>query len=164
MATPSLSTKPDRGAAAAHDHGIPRSPQWKAARKKYAKAHPFCEVCGPGVQRAHLEIHHVNPYHVCQLIGRGDLEFDFRNLVSLCEDDGFDHHLLVGHFDSFKSSNPNVRTDVTTYKGMTLDGIRLDARWVASSKIREKDWADMTDADKAALRKELDEMYPLVAK
>lgn len=156
-----MSKKIDRGAAVAHDHGIPRSSRWKTARTKFRRAHPFCEACGPGVKRVHLEVHHVVPYHLCVLLGRGDLELDPRNLCVLCEDDYFDHHLLVGHLSDFSSTNPIVRESALTFFGLTRSEIKTDARWVGLAHARPPEWGKMTDRDKLALRDELDAVYPV---
>jgi hypothetical protein len=156
-----MSTKIDRGAAVAHDHGIPRSPHWKTVRTTFRRAHPFCDACGPGSPRVHLEVHHVIPYHLCALLGRPDLELDPRNLVVLCEDEGFDHHLLVGHLGDFQTSNPIVRESVSTFFGATVAQIRIDARWVGLARAKPPEWGNMTDQNKLALRDEMDAVYPI---
>ena len=154
-------TTTDRGATVGHDHGIPRSSKWKTARRNYIKAHPFCEACGPTVTRTQLEVHHRIPYHLCGLLGRPELEFDARNFIVLCEDDGVDHHLLLGHLDSFQTSNKSVQQSVLDFFGSTAAQIRGDTRWLALKAAAPKAWEDMTDDDKAAMKAAMDVLCPI---
>lgn len=154
--------RPDRGGDTAATHGVKRSPHWGRVRAAYIKKNPLCAACGPELDtRDHNEVHHIIPFHFCVLLGRPDLELDARNLITLCEHDDYDHHLLIGHLNHFQSSNPDVRTDAQTrYYGWTQDRITIDSDYQKRAKNRPKEWSAMTDADKAALRKLMDDMFP----
>lgn len=90
------------------------------------------------------------------------MELDPRNLIVLCEDSGIDHHLLVGHLDSFKSSNPDVKTAASVlYFGWTEEQIRADESWKKQLLSCPKEWKDMTDAEKQALRLTMDQLCPV---
>ncbi len=58
-----------------------------------------------------------------------NLELDPRNLITLCELPGRDHHLLIGHLDEWESYNVNVRDDAKRYYGKSADQIRANATW-----------------------------------
>lgn len=96
----------DHGLVVAQKHGIERSPKWPATQEAYRKAHPYCAACGSAEK---IQIHHVYPFHEVVAVGRPDLELDWRNLISLCENPGMDCHLKVGHLGFFQSYNPSVR-------------------------------------------------------
>ena len=94
-------------------HGIQRSPAWPHAEKLHLQLQPTCVCCKPGMHpNAGVQVHHIFPFHYVIALGRPDLELDQRNLITLCENEegkpGENHHLLVGHLDSFQSSNLSV--------------------------------------------------------
>jgi hypothetical protein len=165
----------DHGAEASAEHGIPRSPQWPSARKRHLSTQPYCLACkmpsrmGKIIHKVAtltgikaMQVHHKIPFHFCVLLGRPDLEFDQRNLITLCSS-GKNHHLFLGHLDDFKAYNPNVVNSVIKYFNWTGDQIRKDPDWMTTSKGRPKAWDKMTDDDKKDLRALMDRLYPLAA-
>ena len=84
---------------------------------------PGCAACGYRGQG--LQVHHIKPFHL-----HPTLELDPRNLITLCEVKGRDHHLLLGHLDEWESYNVNVRRDVKHYYGKTALHIRSDVAWL----------------------------------
>lgn len=147
----------DRGLLAAATHGLARSPHWSTVEHAFRSTNPTCTACGSSEA---LQVHHVEPFHFCVLVGRPDLELDPRNLISLCERAGEDHHLLLGHDGDFRSSNPNVRADVVTFQGMTADAVRGNAAWLAEKTTRYRPWAVWTSPDRLAYRAKLDSALP----
>ena len=144
-----------------------RSPEWERIKNAHLKKEPQCVCCGshwrPGTP---VQVHHIFPFHYCVALGRPDLELDERNLVTLCETEaggqGQNHHLLVGHLDDFEAANPLSRTDATrTYFEMLAGAIRADARWGREVKARLPLLRQMTVAQKAAFRREMDLRVPL---
>jgi 5-methylcytosine-specific restriction endonuclease McrA len=93
-----------------------RSPRWPAARDKYLKKVGKCEACGSTVD---LQVHHVKPFHL-----HPDLELDPTNFISLCMDTN-ECHLNIGHGDSFKAYNPNVREDAAKFLTASSDDRKL---------------------------------------
>jgi hypothetical protein len=71
-----------------------------------------------------LQVHHIKPFHL-----HPNLELDPRNLITLCELPGRDHHLLIGHLDEWESYNVNVRDGAKRYHGKSADQIRANATW-----------------------------------
>jgi hypothetical protein len=157
----------DHGAAEAKRTGVrDRSPEWPKVEKEHLAKEPTCACCKAGTNRgAGLQVHHRFPYHYCIALGRPDLELDDRNLITLCEDEagkpGQNHHLLVGHLDDFQSSNLDVVVDSkTTFHGMAAAEIRANATWKAKVAKGLKPLDKMTDADKAAFAKLMNETLP----
>jgi hypothetical protein len=156
---------------AKHDHGAEeakrtignaRSSHWPTVEKAFRKLHPQC-VCCVVRSTKHVQIHHRFPFHYCVALGRPDLELDMRNLITLCEWPSHpspDHHLLVGHLDSFKSSNLHVAEDALTFRGMSAAEIQKDPRWQKKVKERLKPLDQMTTRDKAAFKKLMNEKLP----
>lgn len=86
-----------------------RSPQWPRIRRAHLEAEPICQWCG-GTRS--LEVHHIHPYHIYP-----SMELDASNLVTLCEEDGRECHLRVGHFCSFEAGyNLDIRTDCEKHR------------------------------------------------
>jgi hypothetical protein len=56
-----------------------------------------------------MQVHHVKPFHL-----HPELELEESNLISLCMGDN-ECHLFIGHGDSFKCYNPNVREDAAKF-------------------------------------------------
>lgn len=157
----------DPGAEEALRFGLQRSPEWPRVARAYLAEHPHCACCKPGDGGAavvRLQVHHVFPFHYCVVLGRPDLELDARNLITLCErgagEAGENHHLLVGHLDSFQSANLQVRTDVREFYGMAAERIRGDARWKAKVMRRVKGLEGMTAGERREMRERMDERMP----
>ena len=91
---------------------VRRSSRWPATRKVHLLLEPSCQACGA---RERLEVHHVIPVHVAQVLGRPELELDPRNLITLCEGAVVNCHLLFGHLRLWQSWNHQVREDVETW-------------------------------------------------
>lgn len=148
-------------------HGIRRSPHWPTVEHHFKAANPFCMACGKDapITLAEIQVHHRIPFHFCILLGRPDLETDFRNLVGLCETEAGpalpNHHLLLGHLDDFKSYNVDVLEDASVdFYQKTAQEIIASKTWVQKHTNKPKAWADMTDEDKKALRELMDSWYP----
>jgi hypothetical protein len=148
----------NEGAKVALDHGIKRSSKWEGFRKKFLQKNSICAVCG-GIEK--LEAHHIQPFHFCIMAGRPDLELDERNLITLCESENNNHHLLIGHNNDFRSSNPNVIEDCIKFKNLNESQIKLNEEWIAEEKNKPKELNEMSDEDKIKFKKMLDEKYPL---
>lgn len=159
---------PDHGLLAAKkvDSSIERSPEWPAVQKAHLNMQPNCIACKPGTHTNEgLQVHHIFPFHYCIELGRADLELDQRNLVTLCEkEEGHtaeDHHLLIGHYGDFKSSNLNVKDDAThTFYNMTEAQIRASTIWLSKKKSKLMPLDKMTQKEKDDLRALMDSNFP----
>ena len=121
--------KRDHGLEIARRHGTERSPQWPRVEKEHLMREPTCAACG---YRGHgLQVHHIKPFHL-----HPGLELDPRNLITLCEIKGRDHHLLLGHLDEWESYNVSVRSDVKHHYGKTALQIRSDIAWLKAMAKR----------------------------
>lgn len=94
-----------------------------------------------------------------------DLELDERNLISLCEteDDrpSEDHHLLVGHFDDFKSSKLDVVKDASvTFFGSSGAEVRASEAWKRNVEARLPRLERMSEQEKAALVRLMNHTFP----
>jgi hypothetical protein len=144
------------------DHEEKRSPEWPAYRDAYLKANPKCSVCSATTD---LQVHHIYPVSYIYEVGREDLELNFKNYMTLCESErganGENHHLLVGHLDSFKSRNINVRDDSRKFRNRPHKkaDIEGDADWKKEKATRPKPASDMTNAEKDALKAELVHLF-----
>jgi Na+-transporting NADH:ubiquinone oxidoreductase subunit NqrA len=78
-----------------------RSGEWPTIRKHFLEKNPTCAACG---EKILLNVHHMQPFHEFP-----QLELDENNLITLCMKNLC--HLEIGHGDSFKSFNPNVKKD-----------------------------------------------------
>ncbi len=157
----------DHGARAAAFFGISRSPHWPEVAKAHLAKQPHCVCCESCRCNPNVQVHHIFPFHYCIALGRPDLELDDRNLITLCGDDldqpGENHHLWVGHFDNFQSSNLAVVRDAEkTFKGMTAGDIKNDARWRRRWVRRLKPLEEMTAVDRAAFLRVMDRRMPRV--
>lgn len=112
----------DHGQEIARRHGHERSPEWHRVEKEHLLHEPACVVCGH--RGKGLQVHHIKPFHL-----HPNLELDPRNLITLCELKGRDHHLLIGHLDEWESYNVNVKEDAHHYHGKTSLQIRSDTAW-----------------------------------
>jgi hypothetical protein len=165
-----LNLRTDRGLNEALSCGVAsRSPKWPKVQKAHLKIEPICACCKPGENAsASLQVHHKFPFHYCVALGRPDLELDQRNLITLCETTkdrpAPDHHLLVGHLGDFKSTNLNVKTDVTTFNGMSEQQIKTDPRWKTDEKGRLKPLNEMSMDEKNAFVELMNSTFPKIEK
>jgi len=136
-----------------------RSDKWDEVRDAFIKKHPTCAICGSTIN---LQVHHIFPFHYCIALGRPDLELDDRNLMTLCETQGFDHHLLIGHFDDFKSSNLNIKNDTIKYHGLTETQIKANNNWLFEKKSKLKALEKMSDQEKSDFTDLMNKTYPIV--
>ncbi len=119
----SVSTKKrDHDLETARRHGVERSPHWPHVEKEHLLHEPSCAACGH--RGKGLQVHHIKPFHL-----HPNLELDPRNLITLCEIKGREHHLLLGHLDEWESYNVNVREDVKRYYGKSAAAIKADLHW-----------------------------------
>jgi hypothetical protein len=140
-------------------HG--RSSHWPAVEKAFRKVHPQCVACiVKSVTR--IQIHHRFPFNYCIALGRPDLELDPRNLITLCEwkSPSPNHHLLLGHLDSFQSADLGIADSAIAFRGMSAAEIRADKRWIAKVAARLKPLDQLTAADKKAFTKQMNQMFP----
>lgn len=84
-----------------------RSPHWSTVRKRHLEKFPTCAVCGGNVK---LQVHHRHPFHL-----HPELELEESNLITLCEAQGRNCHLIFGHLLNFRSFNPDVGVDAATW-------------------------------------------------
>jgi len=99
---PPLILPPGAMAMGVGEMGI-RSPKWEGVRHAYAMLHPSCAACG-GAKL--IQIHHCRPFHL-----HPELELEFSNLITLCEDPERLCHHRIGHAWDWKAFNPYVRDD-----------------------------------------------------
>ena len=114
--------RPDRGADIARQHGLERSPQWPGVEREHLLREPACAACG--YKGDGIQVHHIKPFHL-----HPHLELEPDNLITLCQVDGREHHLLLGHLDEWSSYNEHVRADVKHFYRKKAAHIRADARW-----------------------------------
>lgn len=114
--------KRDHGARIGRRHGHARSPQWQAVEKAHLLQEPRCMACGYKGRK--LQVHHIRPFHL-----HPQLELDPKNLITLCEARGREHHLLLGHLGSWDSYNEHIREDVKRFHRKTASQLRADLHW-----------------------------------
>lgn len=112
----------DHDLETARKHGTERSSQWPHVEKEHLMHEPSCAACG--YRGKGLQVHHIKPFHL-----HPNLELDPRNLITLCEIKGRNHHLLLGHLDEWESYNVNIREDVKRYYGKSAASIKNDLNW-----------------------------------
>ena len=112
----------DHGAHIARKHGHERSPEWHRVAMEHRLREPACVVCGYKGKK--LQVHHIKPFHL-----HPHLELDPDNLITLCEARGREHHLLLGHLDSWASYNEHIRADAKHFHRKTAAQIRADLGW-----------------------------------
>ena len=117
-----MRNKLDYGAHIARQHGRERSPQWSRVAREHRLREPACQACG--YKGSKVQVHHIKPFHL-----HPQLELDPRNLITLCEAKGREHHLLLGHLDAWGSYNEHIRDDVKHFYRKTSAQIRADLRW-----------------------------------
>lgn len=153
----------DNGLVEAARHGVARSPHWPAVEHAFRAAHPHCMACPPDAPPHAVAVHHKWPFHIVTLLGRPELELSSANLISLCEtthtQKSENHHELLGHLADFKSYNASVAEDASTlFHGLTAEQIRADIRW--TTKVHARPLDELTDEQKAEIRRILDETFP----
>jgi hypothetical protein len=87
-----------------------RSYQWSKTRKEFLENNPNCAACG---RNKKLEVHHIKPYHL-----HPELEHDFSNLITLCDDPC---HFVFGHLMNYQSWNEEVIQDSQEYLSKILN-------------------------------------------
>lgn len=117
-----IAKKRDYRADIAKRNGCERSPQWQRVRKEHLLREPACAVCGHKGRK--LQVHHIKPFHL-----HPQLELDPRNLITLCEVRGREHHLLLGHLNTWESYNEHIRDDAKRFYRKTAAQIRADSVW-----------------------------------
>lgn len=95
---------------------LKRSNRWDDVRDAFIDKHPTCAACG---SRAMLNVHHIRPFHLFP-----HMELVEDNLITLCEGQVINCHLLFGHLRNWGSYNPDVVKDA--------------AEWLAKIKARLK--------------------------
>lgn len=155
----------DHGLIEARRHGIERSPEWGRIEKEHLAKFPICVACPSWKEPAHVQVHHIFPFHYCIALGRHDLELDPRNLITLCEDSpagvGQDHHLLLGHLDSFASGNPDVEhAAMREFHGLPAEKIRKSPVWLEKVAKRLRPLDAMSSTERMALRVLMDRAIP----
>lgn len=155
----------DHGAWVALETGFKRGEGWAEARRAHLKRQPFCIAC-----RNHdlsmwesflrlfrrVVVHHIFPFHICRALDRGDLEYDPRNLVTLCRS----HHWTLGHFSEWECYNPYVKHLALRFFGRPAGEIMSHPEWFRFSQDRRLDIRYLTPQELAQLRAKLDEKFP----
>lgn len=130
-------------------HNVKRSSTWGAFKNKFLKDHPACEACG---KTDAVQVHHVFPFDYAINLGFPSLEEWAPNLITLCETESGkpeeNHHLALGHLMNFKCANLNVRQDVITYRGQTLEQIQESSNYQREEKDRLPAFEDLTEQEK----------------
>lgn len=85
-----------------------RHPLWKSLRDQHIQKNPFCAVCG---KFENLAVHHKLPVSKFP-----EKELDRENLVTLCQNNIFNCHFVVGHLMDWNTYNPNVDNDINFWK------------------------------------------------
>ncbi|HEY0755627.1 MAG TPA: HNH endonuclease [Ktedonobacteraceae bacterium] len=128
----------DHGLAVARMYGREqRSPQWSRVAHEHLLHEPACVVCG--YKGRGLQVHHIKPFHL-----HPELELDPTNLITLCEINGREHHLLIGHLDDWTSYNPIVRDDTHRYHNESANQIRQNPAWLEEEAHRPKPQVEAT--------------------
>ena len=146
----------DHGAMAAALCGVARSGHWHSVEVDFLSKNPTCAACGTSES---LNVHHRFDFHEAILLGRPDLELDERNLITLCVGP-MQHHVLLGHLDSYLSFNPTVAADIVTYRGWDEARIRGDAAFRALVVSRAPPWEQWSPALKDSTRALWDATLP----
>lgn len=161
---PGPAAQVDRGALEAARLGVTRDPAWPEREREFRAANPLCVMCDPNdpVARVGVQVHHAKvSFHVAVLLGRWDLELDFRNFRSLGECEGAgrdapDHHLRCGHGGNFREDcNPAVDQAVEWFRGYTDEQIEADPRYAAMRAAMPPPWDGWTRDMKVAKYREL---------
>jgi len=154
----------DNGKKVASSHGLKRSSHWATVEKHFLEKNPVCVACAEktflhGIF-AH-QVHHIFPFHYAVLLGRPDLETDFRNLITLCQVPQFQHHLLLGHLGDFHSYNPDVIKFVTDYRGLVKEDIVKSEFYKKTLEQKPKPFDLLTTQEKEEMLNKLNIDFPL---
>lgn len=103
-----------------------RSSKWGDLRDEFVASNAECAACGT---KNHLQVHHVKPFHDFP-----ELELDVNNLITLCMDVN-ECHINIGHGDSFRFSNPNVREDAEKFRTSTEADRKLIAESAKKNRV-----------------------------
>jgi len=106
---------PSSGTGRAIDlFSLPRSPQWPEVQHACLVQNQYkCAACSIQGQTL-VQVHHIIPFQFCVVYGRPELEFNPKNLISLCEGPGTnEHHVAIGHLGDFQHLNQDILTDIT---------------------------------------------------
>lgn len=98
----------------------PRSPKWNQFKNKWLKKNPNCIICG---STKYTIVHHIKPFHLFP-----QFELDESNVVTICENPKFNHHLYIAHQGNYCKYNKTLIEDIPTIKrilGLTSTDIRL---------------------------------------
>ena len=95
---------------------ITRSNKWDEVRDTFIEKNSSCAACGSTKK---LQVHHIKPFHL-----HPELELEESNLITLCMDKN-DCHLNVGHGDSWRCYNPNVKSDAEKFLSSPFQRSRL---------------------------------------
>jgi 5-methylcytosine-specific restriction enzyme A len=149
----------------AHDHEASRSPEWPRVEKAHLAIEPECICCGPTWKPGTaVQVHHIFPVAYIRALGRPELELSPVNLITLCETEqgkpGENHHLLIGHLDDFEAANPDTRADAALFRGQNAAQIRASLDWQSKVRCRLPTLAEMSFAQKHALRALMDRRMP----
>jgi hypothetical protein len=160
------STRHDHDAHEASRHGHARSPAWHRVERAHLASHPRCVCCADGQSVGEpVQVHHIFPFHYCVALGRPDLELDDRNLITLCESEkgrhAPNHHLLIGHLDSFQSSNLHLMHDAThVFHGLDEPQIKSSTHYQHMMKHRLKPLDKLSDDEKNAFVQAMNHRFP----
>ena len=81
-----------------------RDPRWKSLRNRFIFENPCCAVCG---KCDNLIVHHKLPVSLFP-----HKQLDWSNLVTLCENNNFNCHFVVGHLMDWRNYNPDIDRDI----------------------------------------------------
>lgn len=133
----------------------PRPKEVTEAQARHLKANPACAICGrTGASQAH----HILDYDACQRIGMVWIAADPRDFVTLCETEQGkpepNHHLLAGHYGSFKSINLNIMDELALplWQKKTAAEIEADPVYQVKVKDRIKPVAEWGSEDITAMQ------------
>ena len=107
-----------------------RSSHWPTVRNKHLEENPLCSACG---SHKRLQVHHIQPFHL-----NPELELDPSNLITLCMDTN-ECHLSIGHGDSFKAFNPNVKDDAAKFLKASSKDRKLIVESVKKNRLTDND-------------------------
>lgn len=131
-------------------------PELRTAYKLHFASHPACLACGASEA---LQVHHVIPFQICIRIGRPELEWDVRNLVTLCERRGYRHHLVLGHLGDNHSFNPLISNFAALFRNTRERSIRADPRWKRAAAAKPRSWETMSEGEKESLRELIERTF-----
>lgn len=81
-----------------------RSSEWPKVKREHLKNNPNCETCG---KTDKITVHHILPFHLFP-----NKELDSKNLITLCEGDICNCHLVFGHWFDWKKYNPDIVREI----------------------------------------------------